>query len=49
MVAKITAIKPSQVLMSLLIFVEIMAPTIAMPEIAFDPDIKGYEALGELL
>ena len=46
MVAKITAIKPSQVLMSLLIFVEIMAPTIAMPEIAFDPDIKGVWSVG---
>tara|TARA_B100000674_G_scaffold356424_1_gene299273 strand:+ start:108 stop:281 length:174 start_codon:yes stop_codon:yes gene_type:complete len=32
--------------MSLLIFVEIMAPTIAMPEIAFDPDIKGVCSVG---
>ena len=40
-VAKITAAKPSQDPTSPPIFVEIIAPTIAIPDIAFEPLIKG--------
>ena len=45
-VAKTTATKPSQVPISPPVFVEIIAPTIAIPEIALDPDISGVCKVG---
>ena len=44
-----TAIKPSHVPISPSILVEIIAPTTAMPEMAFDPDIKGVCKVGGTL
>ena len=40
-VANITAIRPRYVPTPPSIFVEMMAPTIAIPEMAFDPLISG--------
>jgi|TARA_Y100001947_G_C10298975_1_gene286264 hypothetical protein len=46
-VAKITAINPSHVPISPLTLVAMIAPTIAIPEIAFDPDMRGVCRVGE--
>ena len=45
-VAKITAAKPSHVPISPSRVVEIIAPTIAIPDIALDPDISGVCKVG---
>jgi hypothetical protein len=49
MVEKITAINPSHVPISLPTFVPIMAPTMAIPDIALDPDIRGVCKVGGTL
>ena len=46
MVAKITATNPKYDPIPPPIFVEIIAPTIAIPDIAFDPLIKGVCRVG---
>ena len=45
-VAKITAAKPSHVPISPSRVVEIIAPTIAIPDIALEPDISGVCKVG---
>ena len=49
MVAKITAIRPRYDPTPPPIFVEIMAPTMAIPEIALDPLIRGVWRVGGTL